>query len=269
MKNIKLICLDMDGTTLKYLNKMSKRNINAIINAQKKGLKVSIISGRPKSGLKKHAEILRLKEFNGSLSALNGGMVQNLESGKVLFSKKLNINDTLDFLDFLRKTKLYPIVYFDQSIYTQKNYLNIPVNRILKSINHTDVNAFTNLNKAITTYPSKISVIGSKKEIAKIKDQLIEKYSNKFQLIISESSIEVNPKDINKGRALDVLVDYYNIQLNEIIAFGDELNDIEMIKKAGVGVVVKNAKEELKKYADYVTDKNTNDGVGKFLEKYL
>ena len=77
-------------------------------------------------------------------------------------------------------------------------------------------------------------------------------------------------KDASKGKALKIIQDYYNIKDENTIAIGDEENDISMIKRAGIGVAMKNARQSVKYIADYVTE-NDNDhgGVLEVINKYI
>ncbi len=81
--------------------------------------------------------------------------------------------------------------------------------------------------------------------------------------------MEILRDGINKGSALKWLCDKKGIKRENVIAFGDNYNDIEMIEFAGVGVAMENGEEELKKSADYIALNNNDDGVGKFLKDFL
>ena len=72
--------------------------------------------------------------------------------------------------------------------------------------------------------------------------------------------------EASKWTAISNLANKMNIKTENIIAFGDDTNDIEMINNAGIGVAMGNAEEQLKSIADFITDTNQNDGVAKFLE---
>jgi HAD superfamily hydrolase (TIGR01484 family) len=76
-------------------------------------------------------------------------------------------------------------------------------------------------------------------------------------------------KNAGKVQAIRALASYLNIGLSNIIAFGDDLNDIEMLEQCGYGIAVSNAVEEVLNVADYVTDSNDEDGVAKFIEKNI
>ena len=73
------------------------------------------------------------------------------------------------------------------------------------------------------------------------------------------------PKGINKGTAVIDLSKHYNIPLSDIMVLGDDINDIEMLKVAGLSVVMDNASEEIKKLGNYITSDNNSDGVAKAL----
>jgi len=82
-------------------------------------------------------------------------------------------------------------------------------------------------------------------------------------------ALDISPLGDNKGNAVKKLCEHYNVLPEEVIAFGDNLNDISMIKYAGLGVAMGNAEEKLKIIADYVTDTNDNDGVAKAIYKFI
>ena len=82
-------------------------------------------------------------------------------------------------------------------------------------------------------------------------------------------NIEVTAGGVSKGSALLWLGEYLKIQPEEMIAFGDSGNDIDMLRAAGIGVAMGNAEEEAKAAADFVTLANTEDGIVYALKKYI
>lgn len=81
--------------------------------------------------------------------------------------------------------------------------------------------------------------------------------------------LDLMPKGINKGKSILEIADYYKIDHKDTYAFGDETNDIEMIKMAGVGVAMGNASEYVKKIADFVTKSNDEDGIAHFVNEFI
>ena len=84
-----------------------------------------------------------------------------------------------------------------------------------------------------------------------------------------EKNIEVNAEGVNKGNAMVRLGESLGIHREEIMAFGDGLNDLQMLKEVGIGVAVSNAREEVKAAADHITRSNDEEGVARFIEEYV
>jgi len=85
---------------------------------------------------------------------------------------------------------------------------------------------------------------------------------------ISENEVlMVMNKNARKRNAIKVLADYFGVTLAETAAFGDDYNDVEMLRECGVGIAVSNAIDECKAIAKYICDTNENDGVAKWLEE--
>ena len=115
------------------------------------------------------------------------------------------------------------------------------------------------------------------KDIDKIKDYydlISTKYNNVNCFIMQDSDsynkwLVINPKGVNKANTLKELGRIENISLDEIISFGDGLNDLEVIDGVGLGVAMGNALDEIKDKSKEVTETNNNDGIVKFLDRKL
>ena len=98
---------------------------------------------------------------------------------------------------------------------------------------------------------------------------LLEKFGSEFDVTCSaQVLVEVSPLNDNKGEALKFIASHYGVTMDSTVAVGDNLNDLPMIKQAGVGVAVGNAVRELKDAADIVTVSNNDGAVAKIIEKY-
>jgi hydroxymethylpyrimidine pyrophosphatase-like HAD family hydrolase len=87
--------------------------------------------------------------------------------------------------------------------------------------------------------------------------------------VTSDGTAIIVNKNANKEYALVKLAEWFNIPLTDVIAFGDDVNDLNMIKTAGTGVAMGNAAEQVKEIADYITGTNNNDGIALWINKYL
>jgi len=102
-----------------------------------------------------------------------------------------------------------------------------------------------------------------------IAERIAEKYCCNMITYRGENRYGFIVKSAGKMQAIMTLAKSLNITLSQIITFGDDLNDIEMLTQCGYGVAVSNAVDEVKKIADYITESNDNDGVAVFIEKNL
>lgn len=114
--------------------------------------------------------------------------------------------------------------------------------------------------------------VGFDTDDPKVKDEIINTIEKWEEIEWSNSSptnIEINAVGVHKAAAIDVVRERLNIEMSQVMAMGDSLNDIKMIQKAGLGIAMGNAQEEVKKAADWITTTNVNDGVARALEKWV
>lgn len=103
-------------------------------------------------------------------------------------------------------------------------------------------------------------------EISKIRE-IVSSFD--VDVIDTGFSIHLKPKSINKGKALKKVCELYDLDLDDFLAIGDSMNDIELLEFSGLGVAVGNSNKELKKIADVVVEGKNGAGVKKILRKYL
>ncbi|MCW6074436.1 Cof-type HAD-IIB family hydrolase [Clostridium sporogenes] len=272
--NYQLIALDMDGTLLNDEKKITEKTLSYIKRAKEKGVKVVISSGRVPGGLKFYEETIAKGE---PMICANGALILN-DKKETIYNEGINKNTLLDIIDILRKYKnTYYHFYHDNIMCTEKfDY---------------STKKFYEFNKDIERkYRIEIRIITDGKEYIKRRSREITKivvvdndleYLNRIQKEMEDnlkvsvtkshiSNIEICNFGISKGIALEKLADYYNIPIEKCIAVGNDENDISMIKKAGLGVFMRNTREELKKHADYITYMdNNNDGIAEVIEKFI
>ena len=114
--------------------------------------------------------------------------------------------------------------------------------------------------------------MGDENEIERLFNGMRSLYGNHLHLYRSKSTyIEIANKSISKATALTKLLTskYPEIQLNDVIAYGDNYNDIDMLKAVGAGIAVDNAKQEVLVVSDDITAANIDDGVALSIQKYF
>ncbi|KEI97051.1 HAD family hydrolase [Clostridium botulinum A2B7 92] len=272
--NYELIALDMDGTLLNDEKKITEKTLSYIKEAKEKGVKVVISSGRVPGGLKFYEKTIAKEE---PMICANGALILN-DKKETIYNEGINKNTLLNIIDLLRKYKnTYYHFYHDNIMCTEEfDYSTKKFYEFNKNIERKyriEIRIITDSKKYIKHRSSEITKIV-------VVDNDLE-YLNKIQKEIEDnlkvsvtkshiSNIEICNFGISKGIALEKLANYYNIPIEKCIAVGNDENDISMIKKAGLGVFMKNTREELKKYADYVTYMdNNNDGIAEVIEKFI
>lgn len=277
---IKAIVLDIDGTLLNNDKIITSKTKKALIDAQKKGIKVILASGRPTSGMWKHAEELLLDQYDGLLVSYNGAHVLDTTTGQESFSQTLTVEIGQQILEHLKKFDVKPMITKDDYLYVNDVYncmLDLPaplghfniINYEARGGNfllceQKDLAAFAN-------FPlHKILVAGQPEYLTEHWEEIRTPFKDTVSMVFSAPMyIEFTDLGIDKAHALDTVLKPLQIYPEHIIAFGDGQNDLSMIEYAGTGVAMGNAVEELKKAANKITATNNEDGIAKILEELL
>ncbi|MEI0492017.1 Cof-type HAD-IIB family hydrolase [Brachyspira intermedia] len=254
---IKLIATDLDGTLLnnnKEISKFNQEILKTLINDYK--IELVLSSGRGFDGIKKYNDIL----CNSNYSIVTNGSNIIDSNGNILYRKRLEEDISKGIIKLAEKYDVC-LHFFDDLKYIVsrddfhiKSYIQIEKTReITVGIENIEDYRF-----------DKIIIFGNREILNKLKIDIDSNFDVN-SCFSGETLLEVICKDVSKGNALKWICNKKGIDIKNTIAFGDNLNDIEMIECAGIGVAMSNAEEELKRKADYITFSNEEDGVGKFL----
>lgn len=276
-KNIKLICIDMDGTLLNSNHEVTERNKEVLRKAHSKGINIALTTGRIFVSARYYSDLIGI---NAPVIASNGAYIKNnyedrailegaldkktaIEIYKIVHKHNLNINfnswDTLIREKEVPKNHAYYIM--NKYITEEKRVKFLVTNDIISTINNFE----GTLLKGIV-----IEEKGNKDNLWAAKKEIKEKFKDKLHVVSSGSdNFEIMDGSISKGNAVLHLAKSLNINKDEIMCIGDSENDISMLKVAGVSVAMGNANEIVKEIADFITDTNNNDGVSKAIEKYV
>ncbi len=262
----KLICTDIDGTLLNKNRELAKNTIEQVKRIAP--LPFVLISSRMPKAMR-HLQH-ELGNCTTPIIAYNGGLILNNE--KVLHSTFIK-NSVLEII--IKKcvnTSIHLSLYHGDEWYVpsmdywaNREANNTKVIPTVKS-NSEVLYQWENENKGA----HKIMCMGEEVEIDALYKALVANYTNEIMLYRSKPTyIEISHNSISKKTAIEVLLKkcYPSVSMNKVIAFGDNYNDIEMLKAVGLGVAVSNANKEVLAIADKITDANKNDGVAKMIKK--
>ncbi|WP_156854590.1 Cof-type HAD-IIB family hydrolase [Oceanobacillus sp. AG] len=264
-----MIALDLDGTLLTDDKKISERTKQVLFKAKEEGHIVVISTGRPhRASINYYYELgldTPMVNFNGALihhpqnrnwDALHTPMPIRTAHKIIEACYDLRVNNILaEVLDdvYIDSFDCKLIGFFDE-IEDEAPYV------------------IGNLKQKLEEDPTSILVYPEEEQVQQLRSHLDDYHAEVIEHRkwgAPWNVIEIIKKGMNKAVGLQKIAHYFDIPQDQIIAFGDEDNDLEMIDYAGVGVAMGNAIDELKSLAKHVTATNEEDGIGAFLEEYL
>lgn len=264
----RMLALDLDGTLNNDSKVITERTRNALLAVQEQGVIVVLASGRPSPGLKRESDALMLKKYNGLLSSYNGGRVVEAATNNILYEKGLTREMAVRLLKHMEAFPVTPIVDNGIDYYTadRKAFMVEYESRL----NNLGIKVVNNVAGDLDFDPVKVLAAAPKEILLPIAGQIMEPFLEEMSFVQSTPFfLEATWKGVNKASSLQAICERRNIRPEEVIAFGDEQNDIRMLQFAGLGVAMGNASEKLKAVADEVTLSNNEDGIAHVLEKYF
>ena len=286
----KLIAIDLDGTLLNSYGEITDKNKEAIKYALNKGIEVVLASGRDPQTMKKISQELGIENF---LIAGNGASVYDIKLEKNIYENFLEIDKALKIIKICKENSIFFSVYTTNGIITEGLEYNIKVfnneNNFRPNKKRTNIEIVTdiynhiqekrpNILKIIICDENKIifnNIIEKMKNVKNVEILEVEHMSKKVLRIgtqeypIEYFYTEVTNKNANKWEAIQFLIGKFGIDEKDVICIGDNMNDLKMIKNAGLGIAMKNSAIEKQNIADYITEDNNSDGVGNAIYKYI
>ncbi|HBA63475.1 MAG TPA: Cof-type HAD-IIB family hydrolase [Lachnospiraceae bacterium] len=273
MKKIKLIGLDLDGTLLNDRKELTPYTEHVLSEAIAKGVHVLAATGRPIGGIPE-----RIRNFPGMRYAVtaNGARIIDLQEEKILYEALVEPKNVEKILDVFECYDTLKEVYLDGISYvSEKEFADLP--RYVENPAMRQYIRLTKIPVADVRQEMQKTGKGSDKVHALFADlserecalEDLKKIPGVTVSSAIRNNIEVNGGEVDKGKGLLRLGKILGIEREEIMACGDGLNDVAMLRDAGLGVAMGNASAEVKAAADVVTCSNEEDGVAKAIEMYV
>lgn len=268
--NIKLIALDMDGTTLNDSHEVTKENRAAIDLALAQGIEVIVSTGRS------NTELLPLWDQFPQIryfSCGNGSKIYDRNQDLNIFEDLLSFDQAIAILSILKKHDVFSEIYAGKEIYAEKwaydnmkRYVTPDFEELVKQTRTPihDLSAFLDQSQQPV---EKVNAFFS--DLA-IRDKIVEACTE-LEVSVTNAlgiNLEMNSPTASKGNALHHLCQKLGIAASEVMAIGDGSNDISMLTYAGCSIAMENAVDEAKSAARFLTLSNENSGVAASIHQY-
>lgn len=271
-EKVKMIGLDLDGTLLNDKKEVGSYTEKVLKTAIDQGVVVLIATGRPVFGVPE-----RLRSFPGMryIITSNGARILDQKENRTVYEKMITKEETQRILYTLEQFDSLADLYFEEKalgcLKSKERVSEFYPENMQKYIFESRT-FVPDLHEAVITAEKDIDKIQAVVRTTGERDRIMEVLKAKFDLTIScalSNNIEVTAKDVNKGKGLLNLGKILGISRAEIMAFGDGLNDMDMLKEAGFAVAMENGRDEVKEIADYITCSNEQEGVAYAIEKFV
>jgi Cof subfamily protein (haloacid dehalogenase superfamily) len=261
--DIRLVALDIDGTLLTQDHRLTPATEAAVAAALSKGYRITLATNRMEASARLFAERLGLTE---PIISYGGALLRGPDGSHPLLDLRIERDTARAALQTIADEEVFRFVYQDGHIYTDREtWYSIRYGEILG----VEVRFADDLEDILEAEPTAVVFRAPPEKAPAITDRLSRALDGRARLLRSlPFYIEVLPSEATKGRALQTLLDHYGLGPEHCLAIGDGINDLEMIRLAGLGVAVANADERLKAAADHVTANSRERGVFEALARW-
>lgn len=277
--DLKAIVLDLDGTLLNSKKIVSPGTKQKLIEAQEKGIKVILASGRPTPAMMQIAEELELDKYEGYVVSYNGSSVYDAKTKEFVFQQLISEELSKDILNHVGQYDVVPMVVIEDCIYVTDAFFDIdyPLPAGYKMVVEYEsrmapfkVTEVDDFNVVVDRPLNKILLAGRPDYLAKNWEALSAPFLGQATSVFSTPFyFEFTDVGVDKAYALHEFLPKLGIKPENVIAFGDGQNDRSIIEYAGVGVAMANAVPEILKLADKVTKSNDEDGIVEMLNRFF
>ena len=274
MRKIALVTLDLDGTLLDSEKRLSAENARALEKAAAEGIEIVPATGRFYRGM---PDVIRSLPYVHYVIGVNGAEVWDVRQEKAVCASELSWERSVEIMEYLDTLPVIYDCYMDgwgwmtrASYERAAEFAATPhsLDMILRL--RTPVDDLKEHLKKTRHGIQKIQMFFKDMDLrARMIPALQERFPDTVVTTSVVNNVEINSREANKGTALKKLAAYLGLPREETMAFGDDLNDVTMLREAGIGVAMGNASDTVKKAADHVTADCDHAGVAKALDRFI
>lgn len=267
-KDIKIVLCDVDGTLLNDDGNVSEETVQAIKKLRNKGILFGLCTGRDLHSVKELSEKWGIKQYLDVIVGTGGSEICDFVKGIEKTVYPLEGEFIKEIMTHYEDLDVNFVIPSEGILHVPKDDEHI---RLLAKVDGVpykvvDFNEFLKVPRQkvmIMSIPETIEHV-----IERSKSFKSEKYKSASLKTASVLYEYMDPR-ISKTYGIQQILDLHDFSMDNLCAFGDADNDYDMIKNAGIGVVMENGSELTKSVADFITKDNNNNGIGEFLEKNI
>ena len=287
----KLVAIDLDGTLLNNYGVVTENTKKVIKEALKKDIYIILASGRPIDSIKTIANEIGANKY---FIAGNGALIYDMQNQIPIYEKYMSKEKVLEIIKICEENSISYNIYTENTIITKALKYNVlyyhKENLKKEEKNRTNITLVNDVKSYIENLSDakflKITICDESKSVFQSILKKVSKVNNIDILDVSHMSrklikqgteeilieyfyTEISLKDVDKWEAIKFLINKLNIDKSEVIAIGDNINDKRMIKEAGLGIAMKESSPDVIEIADYITDRNNEEGVANAINRFI
>lgn len=265
----RVLALDLDGTLTNSQKQVTPYTRDVVIRAGEAGMTVVLASGRPTPGVTWLADQLELERLGGYIVSSNGAELYSCRDHETVYSAAVPVSYLPRIKQTVERFGLAMVCYDDKHVISESP--DDPVVLYEARNDHMPLRCVSDLLQTVTWASPKIMIVGN--EAARIEACLAyaqETFGKELSVFLSDRCfLEFAAPGVGKESGIRRLMEHLGLGREALMAFGDGLNDIGMLKYAGLSVAMANAYPEVRAAAQYVTASNDEDGVAKAIHKFI
>jgi len=267
----KLILLDLDGTALNDEKKLTDGNREAIVAALAGGHRIVVTTGRPLISALTQAKRLGLDGPGSFIVAYNGGVIYDAEKEEIIYQSRISLETVREVFAEAAQRGVHIQTYRNETVLTDPENDDDELRYYCRMI-EMQYEIIPDIRE-LAEEPAKMhsSMLKNAERLIPFRDWINENYTGELDSFLSSPMfLEIVPKGVNKGLAVRKMSEILSWPVEDMIAVGDQANDIPMIREAGIGAAMINGIDAIKAEADYITEADNNhDGVAEVIRKFV
>ena len=263
---IRLVAIDIDGTLLNSAKQVTDTTAAMLQAArQEAGVRIVLATARPPRSV---MSIYNQLGLDTPLINYNGALVYDPLAKRVLMHKPIGCKTSRQIIDLARS--VYPEVVVSAEILDRWYTDRFDPSLVTETGRRFRPNVVAPVDQWLTQAVTKLLLLGEPEDLEKLAGAITAKFRRQVTIIQTEwHLLQITHATVSKAQALRVVAGEVGVTSEQVMAIGDNANDVGMLKWAGIGVAMGNAPPMVRAAADYVTDHHDADGAAKAIHEII